>query len=155
MIRQLLRALAVVIPLSILAATCGGTVTSPSITTTTTTTTTSTTSTVSKTDTFSGTLGSGGSNVHVFNTLAGTFGVTMASIDPSAVLPPLGLAFGMWDGTSCTQVLTTQSAVVGTVMVGTASIETDVCIQVWDPTPWASGFTLSYSVTAIHYAKSS
>ena len=38
--------------------------------------------------------------------------------------------------------------------VGTASVETDVCIRMWDPVTWETDFTLSYSVTVVHNAKS-
>jgi hypothetical protein len=156
MIRPVLRLAALVLP-AVLVAACGSPASPSSTTTTTTSTTTTTTSTttVSNTETFTGTLGSGGSNYHIFHTLPGVFTVTLVSVSPDTVLPPLGMGFGMWDGTTCTPVLSTLSAVASTVMTGTASIETDVCIKMYDPTPWDPAFTLSYTLTAVHFAKSS
>jgi len=155
MIRPVLRLFAVLSPLAALVAGCGSPATPTTTTTTTTTSTTSTASTVTTTETYSGSLGSGATNFHVFHTLPGPFVVTLQSIDPSTIYPPLGMGFGMWDGSSCVVVLSTQSAVPTTVLTGTASIETDVCVKMWDPTPWDPSFTLAYTVTALHYAKTS
>jgi hypothetical protein len=157
MTRSVLRpfALLMILPLAALVAACGDSPTSPTTTSTNTVTTSSstTTSTVSVTETFSGTLGSGGEKYHVFHTMPGVFSVTLASIDQSTN-PGLGMAFGMWDGKTCSEVLTAPATVVLTSLPGTASIETDVCIRMWDPVTWETGFTLSYSVTVVHYAKS-
>ena len=78
--------------------------------------------------------------------MPGVFTVTLASIDPAPRNPALGMSFGMWDGTTCTDVLI--AAGRGRrrpALTGTASIETDVCIRMWDPTPWDDGaVTLTY-----------
>jgi hypothetical protein len=155
MIRPVLRILAVLLPLAVLVAGCGSPTTPTSTTTTTTSTsTTSTTTTISTTETYTAGLGSGEANYHVFHTLPGVFTVTLQTIDPATIYPPLGMGFGMWDGSSCVVVLSTTSAVPATTMTGTASIETDVCVKMWDPTPWDPSFRLAYTVTAIHYAGS-
>jgi hypothetical protein len=85
--------------------------------------------------------------------MPGVFTVTLTSINQSTN-PGVGVSFGMWDGITCTEVLTSPATIVATSLVGTASTETDVCIGVWDPVTWEEGFTLSYTVTAVHYAKS-
>jgi|WetSurMetagenome_2_1015567.scaffolds.fasta_scaffold46558_3 hypothetical protein len=155
MIRQVLSACVVTIALAFLVASCSDTISSPSTTTTTTTTSTSSsTTTTSVTENFEGTLNSGQSAIHVFHTLPGVFTVTLLTLEPSTVLPPVGFSFGMWDGTSCVDVLSTVSAVPNTVLTGTASIETDVCVRMWDPTPWSPTLMLSYTIAAVHYKKS-
>jgi hypothetical protein len=106
------------------------------------------------TETFSGSLASGGTNIHVFHTMPGVFTVTLASTDQPSN-PALGMSFGMWDGATCTEVLTTISAIPSTVLTGTASVETDVCIKMSDPTPWDAALVLKYQLSATHFAKSS
>ncbi len=150
MIRPVSRACSplLILTLALLAGACGDSVTSP------TSDTGTTTPTVSVTETIKGTLGSGGTNYHVFHTMPGVFTVTLATTDQSTN-PALGMSFGMWDGKTCSEVLMTLSAVPTTAMTGTASVETDVCIKMWDPTPWDVSLKLSYSITAVHFAKAS
>jgi hypothetical protein len=154
MIRHVVRACLVALVLAFFVASCSDTISSPSSTTTTTTTTSSTATTTTVTETFDGTLNSGQSKIHVFHTLPGVFTLTVVQLEPSAVLPPVGVGFGLWDGTTCTDVLTTVSAVPNTVLTGTASIETDVCVRVWDPTPWSPTLMITYSLAVVHYKKS-
>jgi hypothetical protein len=156
MIRSVLRVCALLLPLALLVAACGDSATSPSTTSTTATgtSTSSTTSTELVTATFDGTLTSGSANYHVFHTMPGVFTVTLTSTDQPGN-PALGMGFGMWDGLTCTAVLATLSAVPTTALTGTASIETDVCLKMWDPTPWDADLTLNYKLTVVHYAKSS
>jgi hypothetical protein len=134
------------------AASCGTPTAPTTVTTTTTTTTTATTTTGLTTDTFNGQLSSGGVNYHVFHTLPGGLTVTLVSLDPSTLYPPIGVGFGMWDGTTCTLVLSNSSTAPGQVQIGTAALETDVCIKVWDPTPFDSSLVVGYQITASHYA---
>ena len=157
MIRPILRPFALlgILPVVALVAACGDSPTSPTTTSSDTVSTSSSTtaSTVSVTETFSGTLGSGGEKFHVFHTMPGVFLVTLASID-QATNPGLGMSFGMWDGMTCTDVAVAPATIVLSSLVGTASVETDVCIRMWDPVTWETDFTLSYSVTVVHNAKS-
>lgn len=148
MIRSVRRlfALLLLLPLAALAGACGDTPTSPS------TSTSTTVPTVSVTETFSGTLTTGGEKYHVFHTMPGVFTVTLSSID-LATNPGLGMSFGMWDGKTCSEVLTSPATIILTSLTGTASIETDVCIRMWDPVTWEQGVKLTYSVTAVHLAK--
>lgn len=156
MIRSALRPLVFVLPLAALMSACGSP-TAPTTTasTTTTTTTTTTSTTVSATETFNGSLVSGDTKVHTFHTMPGVVTLTLVSLDPSTLYPPLGLGLGMWDGITCTLVLASTTAAPATVMTGTASVETDLCVKVWDPGPFATDFTLGYQVTVTHLAKSS
>jgi hypothetical protein len=110
---------------------------------------------VSVTETFNGSLVSGGTNLHIFHAMPGVVNLTLVSLNPSALYPPVGLGLGMWDGITCTLVLSTTAAAPATAMTGTASIETDLCVKVWDPGPFATDLTLGYQVTVVHQAKSS
>jgi ABC-type transport system substrate-binding protein len=156
MIRSVSRALLFVLPLAVFVGACGSPTTPTTTTTATTTTTTTTTpTTVSTTETYNGVLVSGASNLHTFHTMPGVVTVTLVSLDPSTLYPPVGLGLGMWDGTTCALVLQSTLAEPATALVGTASVETDLCVKVWDPTPFASDYILKYQVTAVHYVKSS
>ncbi len=107
---------------------------------------------VAVTETFNGTLVSGGANLHTFHTMQGPVTVTLDSVDPTDA-PPIGVLIGMWDGLSCQPVLQALSAGQGAQLPGTASIETQVCIKVWDPGTLASDATLTYRVSAVHNEK--
>jgi hypothetical protein len=155
MIRPAFRAVLFVLPFALLASACGTPATPTTTSTTTTTTTTSTSTVVSTTETFTGTLVSGGANLHTFHTMPGVVTATLVSLDPSTLYPPVGFGLGMWDGSSCTLVLLSTTAAPATALVGTASIETDLCVKVYDPSTFAPGYTLNYTVTAVHFAKSS
>jgi hypothetical protein len=108
---------------------------------------------VAVTETFSGTLVSGGANVYTFHTMQGPVTVTLDSVDP-ADAPPIAVGIGMWDGLSCQLVLQATSAGQGAQLPGTASIETQVCIKVSDPLgTLASDATVKYRVSAVHNEK--
>jgi hypothetical protein len=102
---------------------------------------------------FSGTLVAGGSNVHTFHTMQGLLKVTLDSVDP-ADAPLVAMGIGMWDGLSCQLVLYTSST-QGAELPGTAAIETQVCIRVWDPGTLATDAKLTYKVSAVHNEKPS
>ncbi len=152
MIRSVSGAFLVALTLAALAASCGSP-TSPTITTTTTTTTstTSTTSYTLATETYDGTLTTGGSNTYIFHATPGVINVTMASMNPSTLLPPIGLGLGTYDGTTCTLVVQTSATTPGTVLTATASIEYDFCVKVWDVNGFAAGYVQTYEITASHY----
>jgi hypothetical protein len=154
MIRSVSRALLLVLPMAALVLGCGTPTTPTSTTTTTTTSTTSTTSFVSATETYTGSLTTGGSNVYTFHATPGVITLTLVSLDPSTLLPPIGLGLGTWDGVSCTLVLQTTAANVGTVITGTASVEADFCVRIWDPSGFAAGYVQNYQMTAVHYKAS-
>jgi hypothetical protein len=152
MIRSVSRTCLVALTLVALVAGCG-TPTSPTITTTTTTTTTSTSTTTytTATETYNGSLSSGGSNIYNFDATPGLITVTMVSMTPSTLLPAIGLGLGIWDGTNCTIVVQNVASQPGTVVTGTASIASHFCVRVWDVNGFGSGYVQNYQVTALHY----
>jgi len=101
------------------------------------------------TETFNGTLVFRGSNLHTFHTMPGLVKVTLVSVDP-ADAPIIAMAIGMWDGISCQTVLESYGAVAATELVGTASMDSRVCIKVWDPLTLAEGAQISYQLSAVH-----
>jgi hypothetical protein len=159
MSRRAFRVLVLVLPVVAALASACGTPTEP----TDTTPPSPTAGLVPVTETFSGTLVSGGSNVHTFHTMQGLLKVTLDSLDPTDA-PLIGVGIGMWDGLSCQLVLSTSSA-QGAELPGTAAFETHVCIKVWDPATLAEdgslkyqlpeGTSLKYQVTAVHNEKPS
>lgn len=104
---------------------------------------------VAVTETFNGTLAFGGSSLHTFHTMPGLVTVTLVSTDP-ADAPAFAMGIGMWDGLTCQPVLESYGAVASTVLVGTASMDSRVCIQIWDPLTLAAGSVVKYQVTAVH-----
>lgn len=153
---RLFRAFLVASGLAVLAASCGSP-TSPTITTTTTTTTTSTTSYVQVTDTYDGSLAANGRNTIPptgFAATPGTITVTVTALQPSTLLPALGLGLGTWDGTTCNIVVVPALGTVvqvGTSITGTASIASNFCVQIWDVNGFAPGYVQNYTITVQHY----
>ena len=107
------------------------------------------------TDTFNGTLVPGGSNLHTFHTMPGLLKVTLVSLDPAADAPLISMGIGMWDGLSCQLVFETPAGAPGSELLGTASIDSQVCIKMWDVNRLAADATLKYQVTAVHNEKPS
>ena len=160
MIRSVCRAFLLALILAPLVAGCGSPA-SPTVTTTTTTTTTSTSTTAytTATETYDGSLITGGSNVYTFQATPGLITVTMVTLTPSNLLPAIGLGLGTWDGTTCNLVVSTTAAIVGTQLFATASIASTppaaFCVRVWDVNGFAAGYVQQYEVTALHYKLSS
>jgi len=105
------------------------------------------------TEPFNGTLVPGGSNLHTFHTMPGLVKVTLVSVDPATDAPLISMGIGMWDGLSCQLVLETPVGAPGSDLVGTASIDSQVCIKVWDVDRLPAGSTLKYQLTAVHNEK--
>jgi hypothetical protein len=104
------------------------------------------------TETFSGTLVSGGANFHTFHTMQGSVKLTLALVSPpDASLIRMGI--GMWDGLSCQLVFQSAPDATATDLTATASIETQVCVKVWDEGSLAADAALKYQVTAVHNEK--
>jgi hypothetical protein len=110
---------------------------------------------VQVTATFDGTLAQGGSAVHPFHTMPGPVQVTLTSLEPADGAPPLGLGVGMWDGVSCQLVVVTLTAVPGVDLLATASVDSQVCVRMWDTGTMSAGAALKYRVTATHNEKPS
>jgi hypothetical protein len=151
MFRRAFRVLALVLPVAAALVSACGTPTEP----TDTMPPSPTEGLVPVTETFSGTLAPAGSNLHTFRTMPGLVRVTLVSVDPAAGAPPISMGIGMWDGLTCQLVLETPVGTPGSDLLGTASIESQVCIKVWDVDRLAAGTTLSYQLTAVHNEKPS
>ncbi len=149
MSRRAFRVLALVLPVAAALVSACGTPTEP----TDTTPPSPTEGLVAVTDTFSGTLVSGGSNIHPFHTMPGLVKVTLVSVDPAAGAPLIYMGIGMWDGLSCQVVLETLVGAPGSELLGTASIDSRVCIELRDLNRLAEDATLQYQVTAVHNEK--
>jgi hypothetical protein len=149
MSRRAFRVLVLVLPVVAALASACGTPTEP----TDTTPTSPTAGLVAVTEMFNGTLVSGGSKLHTFHTMPGLVKVTLVSLDPAADAPLVSMGIGMWDGISCQLVLETATGAPGSELLGTASIDSQVCIKLWDVSGLAADATLKYQVTAIHNEK--
>jgi len=150
MFRRVSRVLALVLPLvAVVSASCG-TPTEP----TDPTPPSPTAGLVPVTDSFSGTLASGGANLHTFHTMPGLVKVTLVSLNPSDA-PLIGLEIGMWDGLSCQTVLQVPFGQAGTDLTATASVETQVCVKVWDVGTLAAESSVKYQLSAVHNEKPS
>jgi hypothetical protein len=90
-------------------------------------------------------------DTYVFAATPGSITATMIALTPSNLLPAIGMGLGIWDGTTCTVVASTTSAQVGTQVVGTASLASNFCVQVWDVNGFAPGYVQGYQVTVLHY----
>jgi len=102
-------------------AACGG-----SSTTTATSPTAPTT-----TDTFTGTLGAGGVDLHNFTvSQAGTITVTLASVAPQGTIT-VGLGLGQPSGTACSLISTDETARMGSVEQGTVGVGS-YCVEIYD-----------------------
>lgn len=162
MIRSVSRALLFALTLAAIVAGCG-TPTSPTQTTTTTTVTTSTTTTsyVTKTETETGSVGQGG-RVTVpaggFDSTPGVITVTMTELTPSDLLPKIGMGLGLFDvaSSTCSIRMESTATVVGTQVIGTASIPSSAtfkfCVQVWDVSGFGTGYVQNFKLTIVHQA---
>jgi hypothetical protein len=90
-------------------------------------------------------------DTYVFAATPGSITVTMAALAPTTLLPAIGMGLGIWDGTTCTLVSSTTAAQVSTQVVGTASLASNFCVQVWDVSGFAPGYVQNYQVTVLHY----
>jgi hypothetical protein len=141
------------IPVALIAYACGSTTpTTPTTTTTTTSTSTTSVTTTSVTETFSGTIGYQGSQIFTFHTMPGTVTGTITALEP-ALVPQLGFAIGIWDGTTCTAVVQTTTGVLSSALIGTATVETDLCVKVYDPGAFAPADSVNFQVQVVHLAK--
>jgi len=116
----------------------------------TTTPTTPTPTPVEKvTDTFTGTLAPQGFVVHTFQAkAAGTVTTTLTAVGPDSTLV-LGVSVGTWDGFTCTSVVGSQTAQLGSVLVGTATAAVNLCVYVYDVGNIIDSAT--YTVQVVHY----
>jgi hypothetical protein len=101
------------------------------------------------TETFDGTLVAGGSNLHTFHAMPGPVKITLVSVNP-ADAPVIAFGIGMWDGITCQLVFQQPAAIAASELTGTASIDSNVCLKVWDPGTLATDATVKYQMSAVH-----
>lgn len=132
--------LAALLAVSVLAAACGGTPTSP---------TTSTPPTM--TDSFTGSFASTGGVDHSFTvSLSGRVTITLTSVSPLSTMA-LGVGIGTWNGTSCSVITKNDNAKSGsTALTGTEATAGTYCIRVYDSGNVPAAWTVTYSVDVVH-----
>jgi uncharacterized membrane protein len=120
-----------------------------STTTIPTTPTTPTTPAEKVTETFTNTLELGATDYYGFSAKsAGIVTTTVTSLSPDSAAT-IGVAVGTFDGLSCTPVVVTETAKVGSVLIGTATAAVNLCLKVYDVGLLADPTT--YIITIDHY----
>lgn len=106
------------------------------------------------TETFTGTLTAGTSQVHSFNVGVGVVDATLNSLSPVSTTA-IGSSYGFWDGLSCSPITPTvvesSSMVLGMTLVGTAMKSAAICLKVYDVGNIPAGTTYTYVYTVTHY----
>lgn len=101
------------------------------------------------TDSYSGILTKNGALTHPF-TVTGPGGISaqLVSLAGDSVVP-VGMGLGTWNGSSCQIVLANDSAIQGSVVVGTSSTAGDFCVRIYD----AAGTVVepvTYTIQVVH-----
>ena len=113
----------------------------------TTTPTTPTPTTV--TETFNGILTNAHAATYFFAAPnPGTVTVTLVTVSPDSTIV-LGLSLGTWNGITCDVIIANDQAAQGTVITGTLSAATNLCVRVYD----SQGNVVNpetYQVNAVH-----
>lgn len=144
--RSIGRAVAVAALLASSLCACSTTPTGPSTITTTTTTSTGTGAIV--TETYSGTLDTGGGNYYFLSVNPGAVTTTLTAVAPDPTVA-MGLTVGSFDGLTCTPVVASETAKLNSVLVGLATASVTLCLRVYDVGSITE--TTSYTVTVNHY----
>jgi hypothetical protein len=101
------------------------------------------------TETFTGTLALQGTDYYGFAAKsAGVVTTTLTSLSPDNTVA-IGVAVGTFDGLSCTPVVLSETAKVGSVLIGTATAPINLCLKVYDVGTITDPTT--YTVTIDHY----
>ena len=112
-----------------------------------TSTNTSTSPSVTITETFQGTVAISGAAVFSFGvTTSGNVTATYKSMSPAAGAT-MGLALGIWNGSSCNVVIANDNAIVNSTVVGTASAAGTLCVRAYDIGKLAATQTVELSIT--------
>lgn len=115
-------------------------------TTTPTSTDTSTTPT-SITETFQGTVAVNGAATFSFGvTATGAVTATYKSISPTTGAT-MGLALGIWNGSSCNVVIANDNAIVNSTVIGNASAAGTLCVRAYDVGRLSAIQTVELSIT--------
>lgn len=117
-----------------------------STTTPTNATNTSTTPT-SITETFQGTVSINGAATFPFGVLAqGAVTATYKTIAP-ATTATMGLALGVWNGTTCSVIIANDNAVLNSTVIGNASAAGTLCVRAYDIGRLTATQTVELTVT--------
>lgn len=115
--------------------------------TTTPTSTDTSTTPVSITETFQGTVGVNGAATFSFGVTAeGAVTATYKSISP-ATSATMGIALGIWNGSSCGVVIANDNAIVNTTVIGNASAAGTLCVRAYDVGRLTATQTIELSIT--------
>lgn len=116
-------------------------------TTTPTSTDTTTSPSVSITETFQGTVAVNGAATFSFGVTAlGAITATYKSISP-ATGATMGLALGVWNGSSCAVVIANDNAIVNSTVIGNASAAGTLCVRAYDVGRLTAAQTVELSIT--------
>jgi len=114
---------------------------------TTTTPTTPTSTPASITESYKGTVGVNGAATFSFGvTASGSVTATYTSMSPASAAT-MGLALGIWNGSSCNVVIANDNAIVNSTVVGTASAAGTLCVRAYDIGKLAATQTVELSIT--------
>ena len=145
MLRQNLRVVRALPAVSLLAALTAGAAGCGS--NDTTTPTTPTTPAVAITETYTGTVAVSGAASFSFGvTAAGAVTATYKSMTP-ATGATMGLALGIWNGTSCSIVIANDNAIVSSTVIGQASAAGTLCVRAYDIGKLTGTQTVELSIT--------
>ena len=115
--------------------------------TTTPTSTGTSTPPVTVTETFSGTVAVNGAATFSFGvTTSGAVTATYKTISPASSAT-MGLALGIWNGSSCSVVIANDNAVVNSVVIGSASAAGTLCVRAYDVGRLSATQTVELSIT--------
>jgi hypothetical protein len=140
MTRARIAGLICLVPLALVAASCGSATPvepTPPVTT------------VDVTETYTGSLVQLGSNSYNFHSEAGIVTATLTDVQPLTTLS-LGVDLGQWLNDACSAVVTNTNTKVGTQLVGTAASPVQLCVRVYDVGNIAADTTVTYSLSVVH-----
>ena len=106
---------------------------------------------LSRTETFTGTFEPGGGVVHAFASDAGNALSTITAVNPADAV--FGYSLGVWDGTTCTARIFTDTAKQGAVYLAYLDSAGNYCVRVYDVSGTVDSVT--YTVTVQHPAPAS
>jgi lipoprotein signal peptidase len=117
----------------------------------TSSTTSPTTVTTTTTETFEGTLTkNGGVSFSFIAASSGSVSATLKTVGPDTTVA-LGVSLGTWNGSSCQLVLSNDNAFVGSVVIGSLSAASNLCVRVYDVGRIATATTvMTFAVDVIH-----
>ena len=145
--RQNLRVFRALLAVVSVAAMTAGAAGCGSSTTPTTTTTTTTSPSVLITETYKGTVAVNGATAFSFGVAAaGAVTATYKSISPAAGAT-MGLALGIWNGTSCSVVVANDNAILNSTVIGNATAAGTLCVRAYDIGKLTATQTVELSIT--------